>query len=65
MTPVSTTVWLIPAFPLVGALLNMLGGRRIGRRAHWVAVPALGASFLAACAVFVRVRGGGAPAAKF
>ncbi len=54
----STAVWLIPAFPLTGALVNMLLGRLIGRRAHWVAVPALAGSFLAACAVFAEVRGG-------
>jgi len=44
---VSTTLWLIPAFPLVGALINMFFGAVIGRRAHWVAVPALAGSFLA------------------
>jgi len=55
---VSTTVWLIPAFPLAGALLNMLFGSRIGRRAHWIAVPALAGSFLAACGVFARVSTG-------
>src|SRR3990167_522142 len=51
-------VWLIPLFPLVGTLVNALFGRVIGHRAHWIAVPALGASFLAACAVFARVQGG-------
>jgi NADH-quinone oxidoreductase subunit L len=44
----------------VGALLNMVSGRVIGRRAHWVAVPAVAASFVAACMVFARVRGGAA-----
>jgi len=42
---VSTSLWLIPLFPLVGALLNMLFGRAIGRHAHWVAVSALAGSF--------------------
>ena len=51
-------VWLIPLFPLVGTLVNALFGRVIGHRAHWIAVPALGASFLASCAVFARVSGG-------
>ena len=46
-----STVWLIPAFPLVGALVNALFGRLTGRRAHWIAVPALAASFLASCSV--------------
>jgi NADH-quinone oxidoreductase subunit L len=55
---VSTTVWLIPAFPLVGALLNIFLGGIIGRRAHWVAVPALGGSFLASCVLLSRVASG-------
>ena len=49
-----STVWLIPAFPLAGALLNIFFGRLTGRRAHWVAVPALAGSFLASCAVASR-----------
>jgi len=59
MIPCSpVTLWLIPALPLAGALANMLLGRVIGRRAHWVAVPALAGAFLAACAVFAAVRRG-------
>jgi NADH-quinone oxidoreductase subunit L len=52
------TLWLIPALPLAGAVLNMLFGRAIGHRAHWVAVPALAGSFLSAVAVFMRVWAG-------
>ena len=48
-------VWLIPFFPLVGAIVNAVFGRAIGRRAHWIAVPAVFFSFLAACTVFARV----------
>jgi NADH-quinone oxidoreductase subunit L len=55
---VSTTVWLIPACPLAGALLNVLFGRLTRHHAHWIAVPALAGSFLAACAVFTRVWNG-------
>jgi NADH-quinone oxidoreductase subunit L len=55
---VSTTVWLIPAFPLAGAFLNAVFGRVTRRHAHWIAVPALAASFVAACAVFARVWNG-------
>ena len=54
----STTVWLIPACPLVGALVNIFLGRLIGQRAHWVALPALAGSFLASCALFARVASG-------
>ena len=46
-----STVWLVPAFPLAGALLNIFCGRLTDRRAHWIAVPALAGSFLASCAV--------------
>jgi NADH-quinone oxidoreductase subunit L len=53
-----STVWLIPAFPLAGALANMLFGRQTGHRAHWIAVPALAGSFLVACVVAVRVFAG-------
>ncbi len=51
----SLTVWLIPFFPLLGTLLNALFGRWIDRRAHWIAVPALGCSFLLSSVVFLRV----------
>jgi NADH-quinone oxidoreductase subunit L len=46
-----STVWLVPAFPLAGALLNIFLGRLIGHRAHWIAVPALAGSFVASCVV--------------
>jgi NADH-quinone oxidoreductase subunit L len=52
---VSTAVWWIPAFPLAGALVNILLGRVTGKRAHWIAVPALLASFVAAVRVFLHV----------
>jgi NADH-quinone oxidoreductase subunit L len=54
-----STVWLIPALPLAGALVNIFLGHRIGRRAHWIAVPTVAGSFVAACAVFARVSDGG------
>ncbi len=54
----SRLVWLIPLFPLAGALLNALFGRLTGRFAHWIAVPALGLSFVASCFVFARVLHG-------
>ena len=55
-----STVWLVPAFPLAGALLNIFFGRLTGRRAHWIAVPALAGSFLASCAVAGRAWSSGA-----
>ena len=53
----SRLVWLIPLFPLVGTLINALFGRFIGRKAHWIAVPALAASFVTSC--LRRSRGSG------
>jgi len=54
----SRLVWLIPLFPLVGSVVNAFFGRTIGHQAHWIAVPALAASFLTSCAVFARVWSG-------
>ena len=54
----STLVWLIPLFPLLGALVNAFLGRQIGRGAHAIAVPALALSFVASCGVFLRVSQG-------
>jgi NADH-quinone oxidoreductase subunit L len=53
-----STVWLIPALPLAGALLNVFFGRRIGARAHWIAVSAVTGAFLASCAAFAEVWNG-------
>ena len=54
-----STVWLVPAFPLAGALLNVFFGRLTGRRAHWIAVSALAGSFLASCTVASQVWSSG------
>jgi NADH-quinone oxidoreductase subunit L len=51
-------VWLIPLFPLLGTLVNAIFGRVVGHRAHWIAVPAVGLSFLTACALFGLVWAG-------
>jgi NADH-quinone oxidoreductase subunit L len=48
-------VWPIPALPLAGALVTLALGRRLGHRAHWVAVPAVGLAFGAAALAFGRV----------
>ena len=52
------SLWLIPACPLAGALLNMVFGRVIGPRAHWIAVPAVTVPFVASCVVLARVWSG-------
>jgi NADH-quinone oxidoreductase subunit L len=51
----SSLVWLIPALPLCGALVNLFGGRRLGHRAHWIAVPAVALAFACALGAFGRV----------
>ncbi len=48
-------VWPIPALPLAGALATLAFGGRLGRRAHWVAVPAVGLAFGVAFLAFLRV----------
>jgi NADH-quinone oxidoreductase subunit L len=48
-------IWPIPALPLLGTLVNLALGRRLGHRAHWVAVPAVGLAFGFALAAFLRV----------
>ena len=48
-------VWPIPALPLAGALVTLAFGRRLGHRAHWVAVPAVGLAFGVALLAFLRV----------
>jgi NADH-quinone oxidoreductase subunit L len=54
----STLVWVILLCPLVGTVVNAVSWKGIGHRAHWVAVSAVGLSFLASCAVFARVWSG-------
>jgi NADH-quinone oxidoreductase subunit L len=45
--------WLIPALPLAGAVVNLFAGRRLGRRAGWVASALVGAAFVVAVAVLL------------
>ncbi|MCY4194504.1 MAG: NADH-quinone oxidoreductase subunit L [bacterium] len=51
-------VWLIPAFPLAGALILMALGRRLGEpRAGWLATAMMGGSFIATLLVFIGLLG--------
>ena len=45
--------WLIPALPLAGAAVNLFAGRRLGRRAGWVASALVAASFAVGVAVLL------------
>jgi NADH-quinone oxidoreductase subunit L len=52
-------IWLVPGFPLVGVIVNGLFGRtHIRDRAHWVAIPAAGLSFLVALLIAIQVVAG-------
>jgi NADH-quinone oxidoreductase subunit L len=52
-------IWLVPGFPLVGVIINGLFGRtHIRDRAHWVAVPAVGLSFVVSLLIAVQVFAG-------
>ena len=51
-------VWLIPALPLIGFVVLLLGGKLLGEpRAGWIATTAAGASFLVTLMVFVGLLG--------
>src|SRR3989304_343613 len=52
-------IWLVPGFPLLGAIINGLFGRTYLRdRAYWVAVPAAGLSCLMALLLSLQVIAG-------
>ncbi len=52
-------IWLVPAFPLIGVIINGLFGRsHLRERAHLVAVPAAGLSCLVAIIISVQAFGG-------
>ena len=52
-------VWLIPALPLVGFLVLVLAGPKLGEPwAGWLATAMVGASFVVSCVVFAGLAGG-------
>jgi NADH-quinone oxidoreductase subunit L len=54
----TSLVWLVPALPLLGVLLLLVGGRRLGEPgAGWVATLMMGGAFAAAVAVFIGLMG--------
>ncbi|WP_420435268.1 NADH-quinone oxidoreductase subunit L [Candidatus Poriferisocius sp.] len=58
MSTLVDLVWLIPAFPLAGALILMALGRRLGEpRAGWLATTMMGGSFIATVLVFIGLLG--------
>jgi NADH-quinone oxidoreductase subunit L len=54
----SEYIWLVPACPLLGVVVNGLFGRVLRDRAHWVAVPAAGLAFLVALLIAREVGAG-------
>ena len=51
-------LWVIPGFPLLGFMVLVLGGRRLGEPvAGWFATAMVGGSFAATVAVFVGLVG--------
>jgi NADH-quinone oxidoreductase subunit L len=51
-------LWLVPAFPLVGALALLVAGRRIGRPwAGWLATAMCGAAFVTTLVMFAAMVG--------
>jgi NADH-quinone oxidoreductase subunit L len=51
-------IWLVPVLPLVGVLVNGIGGRWIRDRAHLVGVGTTGLSLLIALGIFFQTLGG-------
>jgi NADH-quinone oxidoreductase subunit L len=50
--------WLVPALPLLGMILNIFIGRRLGRRGvGWLASFAVGAAFLVTVGLYLSLRG--------
>ena len=54
---VTQYAWLIPLFPAFGALVNGLFCRRIGHKAHWIAVSAIALSFLFSIGLLLKMPG--------
>ena len=51
-------VWLVPALPLVGVLVLMAFGRRLGEpRSGWLATAMMGGAFVASLLVFIGLLG--------
>jgi NADH-quinone oxidoreductase subunit L len=48
-------VWLVPALPLLGFVVNLFAGRRLGRAAGWLGTLAVGAAAAIAVAVGLDV----------
>ncbi|MFL5798704.1 MAG: NADH-quinone oxidoreductase subunit L [Actinomycetota bacterium] len=58
VTPgVFNLIWLVPALPLAGAVLNGFVGRRLGKRAGVVASGAVGLPFVVSVALLVGLLG--------
>ena len=49
---------LIPLLPFAAFIILGLLGHRIKERAHWIAVPAVGLSFLLSVATFIEIAQG-------
>jgi NADH-quinone oxidoreductase subunit L len=54
-------LYLIPLLPLLAFAINLLLGRVIGRNAHWIATPAVFASFLLSLLVLRQIIESGQP----
>ncbi|HMS48020.1 NADH-quinone oxidoreductase subunit L [Candidatus Neomicrothrix sp.] len=45
-------IWLIPAFPLLGVVLLLIAGPKMGERAGWLATAMMGGAFVSSVVVF-------------
>jgi len=51
-------IWLIPALPLAGLLINIILGRYFEKQVHWIACGTVLGSFLVSLKAFMEVWGG-------
>jgi NADH-quinone oxidoreductase subunit L len=52
----TTTAWLVLAFPLLGSIVIALGYRVLGRAAGWIATAAIAAAFVCAILTFISLQ---------
>ncbi|MGH2616436.1 MAG: NADH-quinone oxidoreductase subunit L, partial [Thermomicrobiales bacterium] len=58
---ISQYLYLIPLLPLLAFAINLLFGRVVRTNAHWIATPAVFASFLLSLLVFQQISATGEP----
>lgn len=56
---VTSLAWLVPLFPLLGAIVAAVGGKTLKERAHWPVVLGIAASFIVSFGLYRAVEASG------